>query len=140
MTMYLLDTDHITLHDRGNLSILHKLQQLDPADVAVSAVTVEESLRGRLAILSRRLEGPARIHAYAKFIEAVRFFGAIQVLPFNAACEDHFRLLRSLRLRTGTQDLKIAATALAHDRVLVTRNQRDFRSVPNLLLEDWSIF
>jgi tRNA(fMet)-specific endonuclease VapC len=74
MTKYLLDTDHVTLHERGNIPLLHRLEKIAPTDVAVSAVTVEESLRGRLAILSRRLEGPARIHAYDKFIESVRFF------------------------------------------------------------------
>jgi tRNA(fMet)-specific endonuclease VapC len=104
MTKYLLDTDHVTLHERGNIPLLHRLEKIAPTDVAVSAVTVEESLRGRLAILSRRLEGAARIHAYDKFIESVRFFGKIEALRFDSACEDHFRLLRSFQPRVDTQD------------------------------------
>lgn len=136
MTKYLLDTDHVTLHERGNLLLLRRLERIAPEDVAVSAVTVEESLRGRLAILARRIEGATRVHAYAKFIESVQFFGRIEVLAYDLACEDEYQALHAIRI--GTQDRKIAATALAYGRILVTRNQRDFRKVPNLLLEDWS--
>ena len=34
-------------------------------------------------------------------------------------------------------DLKIAAIALQHDAMVLTRNQRDFEQVPNLDIEDW---
>ncbi len=33
-------------------------------------------------------------------------------------------------------DALIAATAIAHDYVLITRNIKDFNSIPNLLIED----
>jgi tRNA(fMet)-specific endonuclease VapC len=95
-------------------------------------------IRGRLAILARRSEGEARVRAYAKFMETVLFFASIPVVPFDLACEQKFQELRSLRLRVGSQDLRIAATALAGNLTLVTRNRRDFERVPELLIEDWS--
>jgi tRNA(fMet)-specific endonuclease VapC len=77
MIRYLLDTDHVGLHERGHPPLLTRLAAVPPGSVAVSVVTVEEAIRGRLAILARRLTGGARVRAYAKFLETVRFFSAI---------------------------------------------------------------
>lgn len=35
-------------------------------------------------------------------------------------------------------DLLVAATAVRHDLVLVTRNLRDFADLPGLTVEDWT--
>jgi tRNA(fMet)-specific endonuclease VapC len=37
----------------------------------------------------------------------------------------------------GPYDLQIAATALAHDCVLITHNTEEFVRVPGLRLDDW---
>ncbi len=134
----LLDTDHVSLQERGHLPLRARLASLPPGAIAVSVVTVEEMLRGRLAILARRSEGEARVRAYAKLLETVLFFGSVPVIPFDSACEQQFQELRTMRLRVGSQDLRIAATVLVHNVVLVTRNRRDFEQVPGLILDDWS--
>ncbi|MDZ4170294.1 MAG: hypothetical protein U1E26_11670 [Coriobacteriia bacterium] len=65
-----------------------------PADsLAVSVITVEEMLRGRMAILTHRLEPAARVRAYAKFLETVRFFETIAVVPFDSTCEERCQTL-----------------------------------------------
>jgi tRNA(fMet)-specific endonuclease VapC len=71
-------------------------------------------------------------------METVRFFASIQVVPFDARCEQRYQALRAQRVRVGAQDLRIAATALTHGLTLVTRNRRDFARVPGLPIEDWS--
>jgi tRNA(fMet)-specific endonuclease VapC len=74
MIRFLLDTDHISLHERGHLPLRARLEALSPESIAVSVVTVEEALRGRLAVLARQSAGEARQRAYAKLMETVRFW------------------------------------------------------------------
>ena len=138
MIRVLLDTDHVSLHERGHLPLRARLASFAPDEVAVSVVTVEEMLRGRLAILARRSEGEARVHAYTKLLETVRFFSTIPVMPYDMACEQQFQALRAMRLRVGSRDLRIAATALVQNVVLITRNRRDFERVPGVKMDDWS--
>lgn len=65
-----------------------------------------------------------------------RLIGRFELVPVDLdACWRYGRLFRYLKgngLLIGTNDLWIAATALAHDLPLVTRNDRHFRRVPDL--------
>jgi tRNA(fMet)-specific endonuclease VapC len=139
MIQYLLDTDHYTLHEWGHPPLRQRLAALPPEAIAISVVTAEESLRGRLALLARNQPGAARLHAYAKFLETLRFLNTIPIVAFEQAAEDQFQFLKAQKLRIGTSDLKIAAVALANNLMVVTRNRQDFGRVPGLKLEDWSI-
>jgi tRNA(fMet)-specific endonuclease VapC len=138
MIQFLLDTDHVSLHERGHPPLRARFEAVSPDSIAVSVVTVEEALRGRLAVLARQSAGEERQRAYAKMMETVRFFASIQVVPFDARCEQRYQALRAQRVCVGAQDLRIAATALTHGLTLVTRNRRDFARVPGLPIEDWS--
>jgi tRNA(fMet)-specific endonuclease VapC len=91
MIRVLLDTDHVSLHERGHLPLRARLASFPPEEVAVSVVTVEEMLRGRLAILARRSEGEARVHAYTKLLETVRFFTPSLWCPLTWHASSNFR-------------------------------------------------
>jgi tRNA(fMet)-specific endonuclease VapC len=70
-----------------------------------------------------------------------RFFEPIVCLPFDDECAERYGVLRGELERVGTPigptDLMIAATALAHDLVLVTHNVDEFSRVAGLRYEDW---
>jgi tRNA(fMet)-specific endonuclease VapC len=100
---------------------------------------MQEALRGRLGFLARPLSGPARIKAYGWLVDTLELFRQFSTVPFDTACESAFQQLRAQRLHIGSQDLRIAAVALAHRLVLLTRNQRDFGRIPNLALDNWSV-
>ena len=95
-------------------------------------------LAWRLGALSRSLDGPTRIRRYAELVGTVQLFCQLPLVHFDHASENHFQQLRALRLRIGTQDLKIAAVARASNLTLLTRNRRDFARIPGLVLDDWS--
>ncbi len=66
-------------------------------------------------------------------------FSAAQVLPFDAPAAAVVDGLLAQGVRLATMDLRIAAIALSRGLVLLTRNSRDFRKVPGLLVEDWTV-
>ncbi len=139
MIDWLFDTDHYSLQERGHPRLRERLAAVPPRSIAVSVVTMEEMLRGRLAMLSRQLPSEERVHAYQKLMDTASFFESVSVLPFDMKCERKFQELRAKKIRVGTKDLRIAATALVNGVTMVTRNRKDFGKVPGLVLADWTV-
>jgi tRNA(fMet)-specific endonuclease VapC len=106
--------------------------------VAVTIITVEEQIRGRLEIIRRYRGSPLQIAAYEAFQQTVRYFAIWHVLGFTQEAFEQFLALRHQHIRIGSQDLRIAAITLTNNAILVTRNTRDFSHVPGLVIEDWS--
>ena len=138
MIRHLIDTDHLTLLEPGDEIVTSNVTRRTPDELAISIVTVEESLRGRLAILGRATTGSARIKRYRELRDSIDRIVRIQIFDYDHFSETNFLSLRALKLRVGTQDLKIASVALADSLVVVTRNRRDFGQFPGLVIEDWS--
>lgn len=139
MTLYVLDTDHISLQQRSHPAVLQRLQVLgDDDSIAVTVITVEEQIRGRLEITRRHGASPLQVAAYTAFQQTLRYFAAWQVLDFTQTAFDQYSALRQHRIRIGSQDLRIAAITLTNAAILVTRNTRDFAQVPGLVIEDCS--
>ena len=136
--VYILDTDHISLLQRGNNQVIARLSQVDLANRAVTVVTVAEQIQGRLAVIRRGKTEQDTARAFGFLQKTIAFYQGISVLPYDEWAQAHFTAFRRQKIRVGTQDLRIAAIALSHQAVLVTRNWRDFAQVPNLTIEDWS--
>ena len=138
MSLYILDTDHLSLHQRNPHIFLSRLQQLTPDELAITVVTAEEQLRGRLAQIKKAASDTASIEAYRWLRTTIFWLGRYRILDFDEPASGIFKSLRQQKLRVGTQDLRIAAIALATGATLVTRNQRDFGQVIGLELADWT--
>jgi tRNA(fMet)-specific endonuclease VapC len=80
-----------------------------------------------------------QIDAYRRLKKQLENYCRIVVLEFDEAAATIFQRLAKARSKVGVMDLKIAAIVLAHDATLLTRNSADFRRVPNLKFEDWTI-
>ena len=136
--LYILDTDHISLLQRGNAEVTAYLQQVILEQCAVTVISLAEQLQGRLSQFhSTRTE--ADVPHLLRLLQAtLAFYQGIPVLPYDEQSAASFVRMRQSKLRLGTQDLRIASIALATGAVVVTRNWRDFRHVPGLQLADWS--
>ena len=139
--MILLDTDVLSLVQRADGPDYDRLaDRLDSADdvVAVSIVSFEEQMRGWLAYVARGNSSKQRVTGYAKLKALLEDFITRPVLDFDDACDAKFCEFLNSGVRIGTMDLKIAATAIAHDALLLSKNLKDFRQVPGLRVEDWT--
>src|SRR4051812_2116338 len=83
MLQYLLDTDHVTLLLQGHAPLGRRLALQPAGAVGLSVVSVEETLRGRLAQIARANDGPRRIHFYALLEGAVLRFAKLPIVPYN---------------------------------------------------------
>lgn len=132
MSGYLLDTGTSIEIMRGlNSPVLERLAATPRSEVALSVVTVAELHFG-----AWRSRNPSHSLDLAR-----RFCESFEVLPFTISAaelsSESRAALETNGQRIGPYDILIAGIALAHDRVLVTHNTREFRRVRNLKIEDW---
>jgi tRNA(fMet)-specific endonuclease VapC len=139
MTLWILDTDHVSLFQTGHPLVMQRVQAIDPVALAITIVTVEEQMYGRLNRIRRAKSAEDLKLAYFNLHRTLNYFQSVNVLDFDEAAADCYQEIISQKLRVGTQDLKIAAIALSRRAIVVTRNYRDFGKIVGLQVEDWSI-
>jgi tRNA(fMet)-specific endonuclease VapC len=139
--MYILDTDHISVFDRGRRSaqvLLSKLAVVDPSQVVTTIVTYEEQMRGWLSYTARSRSIQEQIAAYKRLERQLTSYQQMSVISFDDRSGVIFEELRKRYPRLGTMDLKIAAITIVHDATLLTRNFKDFGQIEGLRIEDWT--
>ena len=138
MPQYILDTDTLTLLRQGNEAVIQKLQAIDTSEVAITAITVEEQLSGWYTLMRQVHSDSELERAYERLAQTVRFVGRLPILGFSQEAILRYRNLLSQKLNIGKMDLRIAAIALEHNAVVITRNTRDFERIPNLTIANWA--
>ncbi|MCC5622409.1 type II toxin-antitoxin system VapC family toxin [Nostoc sp. CHAB 5715] len=138
-SLRILDTDHLSLIQRGNPSIRKRLNTFNLQDIAITIVTATEQIRGRMNTINRADSSGELVLAYARLQDTLDDLNSISVVEFSEDAGNIYAELVRQKIRVGTQDLRIAAITLSRNGILVTRNRKDFEKVPNLLLEDWTI-
>ena len=102
--MLVLDTNHVSELTYRTAAGLRLIQKLDVTneDAAVTAINVEESLRGWLAEIRRRTDPRTQIAAYQRLIRQVEVFASWLLLPWDEDAANHFDSLKLLRQQVGT--------------------------------------
>ncbi len=139
--MYILDTDHLSVLDRGGNNaqpLLQRLANINPTQVAVSIISYEEQMRGWLSYIAKTQAVEQQVEAYRHLKRQLANYCTIQVLEFDESAVQEFQRLRKTYPRLGTMDLKIASIVLVNQAVLLTRNSADFGQIAGLFIEDWT--
>ena len=123
MTLWILDTDHLSLYQRGDVEVRSHLVHIPLQQIVITIIAAEEQIRGRLAQIRAAQTEPARIQAYRWLYETLEMLKDFTTLGYDVSASAIYESLRQQKLRIGTQDLRIAAIALAVGGTLVTRNQ-----------------
>ncbi|MFZ0417268.1 MAG: type II toxin-antitoxin system VapC family toxin [Candidatus Sulfotelmatobacter sp.] len=129
---YLLDTNTVSYVIKGNFPrVRERLLKVAMSEVGISVIT-EAELRF----------GVARLPQAAKLgLVVEEFLLRVEVLVWDSLAAQHYARLRAMLEANGKPmgnlDLMIAAQALAVEAVLVS-NDRVFRRVEGLRIEDWS--
>jgi len=130
---YLLDTNIcIYIRQKRPEEVLRRFRKLRPGEAALSVITYGELLYG--AVKSKQ-----RATALARLQEVVQLLPALS-LP-EAAAEAYGAIRADLESKgemIGNNDLWIAAHARAMGLILVTNNEREFRRVGGLKVQNWA--
>ena len=129
---YLLDTDTCIYALKHDSRVLHRMLSQSRADIAVSVIT-EAELR----------TGAAKSSSTAKTMKLVEsFLRPLAIVEFTSADAVAYAHVRAKLERSGTPigplDTLIAAHAVARKLTLVSNNEREFRRVQDLTVENWA--
>jgi predicted nucleic acid-binding protein len=131
--MYLVDTNVLSEARRGRAEAASWLRSVDPDQIFLSVITLGEIMKG-IAMKSRSdVPASAALH---RWLETLRSAHARRILPINSDVAVQWGRIAALRPRS-VPDALIAATAIAHNKILVTRNIGDFADLPVVIIDPW---
>jgi tRNA(fMet)-specific endonuclease VapC len=139
MSLYILDTDMLTLYQHGHPLVRQRVLSHPPAELAITVISVEEELSGWYTLLRQAKQPPQFERAYEQLADSIPFLAQWRILSFVQAAIARWEALRRLKINIRKMDLRIAAITLENSGILVTRNLRDFQRVPNLSLQNWAV-
>jgi tRNA(fMet)-specific endonuclease VapC len=130
---YLLDTNIcIYIRQRRPEEVLRRFRKLRPGEAALSVITYGELLYGAA-------KSSQRAAALERLRELVHFLPALAMPETAGETYGTIRAeLESTGEMIGNNDLWIAAHALAAGLILVTNNEREFRRVRGLKVQNWA--
>ena len=112
--------------------VIERLRKHALSDVTISAVTLAE-LEFGVTKSSRPEKNRRALYG---------FLAPVEIVPFDHRAAFHYGEIRTFLERKGipigAMDQLIAAHARGLSLTLVTNNVREFRRIPDLLLENWA--
>lgn len=129
---YLLDTNIcIYLIKQKPPKVVERLQKVGVNEIGISVITLAELEYG-----VAKSNFPER-----NKLALIQFLAPFEILPFSENAASVYGRVRSALEKTGQiigpYDLLIGAQALSERLILVTNNEREFRRIEGLTIENW---
>ena len=136
---YLLDTNVVSElrkvgDGKADPNVTAWLSAKDSRDFYISAITILELERGILSIQRRDIEQGSRLRAWMDCRVRPEF--ADRIISIDEAVATRCAHLH-IPDRRNEADALIAATAIVHGLVVVTRNIQDFQGTGVVLVDPW---
>ena len=134
--IYLLDTNVVseTISPKPNPTVIDWLDSLDPMHCALSVITLGEIRRG-----IQKIEVGKRKLRLLHWLELTLPELSPNILPVDIEVAEKWGYITG-KTNVPSIDGLIAATALAHNLKLVTRNTKDFCVVPGIeIFNPWEL-
>ena len=131
MKRYILDTNAVIEMLHGNRKVIEEIENHGRAVCCISEITIAELYYGAIK------------GGNPKNLEDITVIESIfEVLPTYPTFLEYARIRHYLITKgmgIDTFDMLIAASAVRYGYTLVTHNEKHFKRIPNLKLEDWQV-
>jgi len=137
--MYVLDTNVVSelrkvQHGKADANVAAWAESVDAADLFVSVITIMELELGVLSVERKDAAQGSMLRAWLEQHVLPEFSG--RTLPVDTVVAQRCARLHVPDKR-GERDALIAATALVHGMVVVTRNVADYRPTGVTVINPW---
>lgn len=133
MNLYMLDTDICSYIIRERpVQVLEHFKQVEMEQLCISVVTYAELIFGVEHSSSKKVN--------REIIDG--FVQHLSIISWDEDAAEHYGKIRAYLQAKGTiigsMDMMIAAHARSQGMTLVTNNDRHFKRVPKLTVENWA--
>jgi predicted nucleic acid-binding protein len=131
--MYLVDTNVLSEARRSSVPAVAWFRRVHPSTIYLSVISLGEIMRG---IALKQKSDPRTAEHFATWLRQLRHVHSDRILPITDQIAVEWGRIAARRRRSDTDGL-IAATAIVHDLIVVTRNVSDFIDTGVLVINPW---
>ncbi len=133
MICYMLDTDICSYIIREKpLKVFERFEELEMGQLHISVITYAELIYGVEHSSSKKINRPL----------VDDFVRHLSIMAWDKEAAEHYGNIRAfLRVEgnmIGSMDMMIAAHTRSQKMILVTNNEKHFKRVPKLKIENWT--
>lgn len=130
---YLLDTNIcIYIMNKRPVEVIERCRQCEPGEIGISTITLSELQYG-VSKSDQRTKNKTRLGDFLLPFEIL----AYDQSAANIYGKIRFQLEKN-GMPIGPMDILIAAHAISRDLILITNNEKAFRRIKKLEVENWA--